>query len=252
MSGDDNVNEEINASNSLDWDEEAWEKRLEQTSLASQRMGVLLLQGWTMLAEHCPNCQVLCNLFPTTVTAITIGGKKIKTPSSSSNINSNNSKTTTTLTSTTPNKTTNKPQIASVGSNDKWKGDEKEREKIGKQENPRLTSRPSLREQLKPKSPLSVPTPSPFRDQSKPKSPVSTVPSFGPKKAKDISDSKQASKDPPSQKKNEEQRLTASHESSYGHYPPPPQPQSQPQPQPQPTAYNTGGNVYTNKKKKKK
>jgi len=48
--------EDVNGPNVVEWDEEKWKKRKTQMDTASKRMGVLLLEGWTMLADHCAQC----------------------------------------------------------------------------------------------------------------------------------------------------------------------------------------------------
>ena len=52
----DELDAEIEEYNDNEWDDVKWKKRMDKVSNASQKMGQLLLKGWTMLAEHCEVC----------------------------------------------------------------------------------------------------------------------------------------------------------------------------------------------------
>ena len=52
----DDLEMELDEPNDNDWDEDRFEKRMDKVSNASQNLGALLLQGWTMLADECKHC----------------------------------------------------------------------------------------------------------------------------------------------------------------------------------------------------
>ena len=52
----DELEMELNASNDDEWNEETFQHRMDTVSDASSKLGALLLQGWTMLADECQKC----------------------------------------------------------------------------------------------------------------------------------------------------------------------------------------------------
>lgn len=56
ISSGDELQEEIEMNDDTEFDEESWEKRIESRKQASSVLGAFLLQGWTMMAEHCETC----------------------------------------------------------------------------------------------------------------------------------------------------------------------------------------------------
>lgn len=52
----DELEMELDAPNDDEWDDARFTKRMDKVASASQNLGSLLLQGWTMLAEECPKC----------------------------------------------------------------------------------------------------------------------------------------------------------------------------------------------------
>eukprot|EP00486_Rosalina_sp_Unknown_P016955 CAMPEP_0201595076 /NCGR_PEP_ID=MMETSP0190_2-20130828/192200_1 /ASSEMBLY_ACC=CAM_ASM_000263 /TAXON_ID=37353 /ORGANISM="Rosalina sp." /LENGTH=211 /DNA_ID=CAMNT_0048054939 /DNA_START=60 /DNA_END=692 /DNA_ORIENTATION=+ len=52
----DELEMELNASNDNEWNEETFQRRMDTVSNASSKLGALLLQGWTMLADECQIC----------------------------------------------------------------------------------------------------------------------------------------------------------------------------------------------------
>ena len=54
MDDKDDLEMEIAAPNDNEWDDARFQKRMDTVSAASENLGSLLLQGWTMLADECP------------------------------------------------------------------------------------------------------------------------------------------------------------------------------------------------------
>lgn len=52
----DELEMELDAPNDNEWNEETFQRRMDTVSNASSKLGALLLQGWTMLADECPKC----------------------------------------------------------------------------------------------------------------------------------------------------------------------------------------------------
>ena len=52
----DDLDMELDAPNDNEWNEEMFQERMDNVSNASSKLGALLLQGWTMLAQECPKC----------------------------------------------------------------------------------------------------------------------------------------------------------------------------------------------------
>ena len=52
----DELEKELNETNVDEWDEAAWDRKMERVNNASNVLGKYLLQGWTMLGDHCPIC----------------------------------------------------------------------------------------------------------------------------------------------------------------------------------------------------
>ena len=52
----DELEEELNAPNDNEWNEDRYQQRMDKVANASANLGVVLLKGWTMLAEECPKC----------------------------------------------------------------------------------------------------------------------------------------------------------------------------------------------------
>eukprot|EP00484_Ammonia_sp_Unknown_P017908 CAMPEP_0197047426 /NCGR_PEP_ID=MMETSP1384-20130603/22938_1 /TAXON_ID=29189 /ORGANISM="Ammonia sp." /LENGTH=363 /DNA_ID=CAMNT_0042479345 /DNA_START=54 /DNA_END=1145 /DNA_ORIENTATION=+ len=56
MADIDDLEAELNATNNDEWDETSFQRRMDTVSDASSKLGTLLLQGWTMLADECDKC----------------------------------------------------------------------------------------------------------------------------------------------------------------------------------------------------
>lgn len=52
----DELEMELDAPNDNGWNEESFQRRMDTVSNASSKLGALLLQGWTMLADECQKC----------------------------------------------------------------------------------------------------------------------------------------------------------------------------------------------------